>query len=388
MDYVYRHVDYHSPGFRRFTARQPGDGGIIPGGLVFTEDLALFSGRSITEILREILGTAEPDTVNLGGPAIIALINAAQLLHGQDIMCHFQACIGNDQAGAAIRDFIAATPVQAVFTSAPRTASPSTVVLADPAANDGNGERSFLNTIGAAGVIHPDDLPTDFFFSDIVLFGGTALTPRLHDGLATLLRRAKSAGAITVVGTVYDFRNEKRNPDRAWPLGSPDACQDIDILVTDAVEAIRLTKASDLPGAARNFIDRGVGALVITNGEQGMLAWSGGRIFGHLPLGAYPVSAAVRTRLVGHPELFADTTGCGDNFLGGIVASLAMQIKRGCASVPDLTEALAWGAASGGFACFHAGGLYQEHQAGEKLAKVDPLARRYAEQLTQKGGGT
>ncbi|OHD81363.1 MAG: hypothetical protein A3J97_11875 [Spirochaetes bacterium RIFOXYC1_FULL_54_7] len=391
IDYVYAKVSYDKPGFRRFLSKLPGDGGIIQGGLVFTEDLSACFGMELWDILKEILGSAEADTVNLGGPAVISLMNAAQLLHGRDVVCRFHACVGNDNAGQLIRGFLESSPLESVVMTDAQAPSPTTIVLADPSCHGGNGERSFLNTIGAAGKILPADLPPDFFQSDIVLFGGTALTPALHDGLASLLSRAKSAGAITVVGTVYDFRNEKRNPDAPWPLGSPDACGNIDLLVTDAVEALRLSGAADLESAARNFIGRGVGALVITNGEQDLLAWSGGRIFTPLELGPYPVSPMVRSILKNDPSRLADTTGCGDNFLGGLIASLAMQLDEGSASpavgAVSLEEALSWGAASGGFSCFYAGGLYREALAGEKLQKIQPLAEGYRAGLgTAKGG--
>jgi sugar/nucleoside kinase (ribokinase family) len=382
IDYVYRNVPYDRLAFKKFQSKAAGDGGIIPGGLVFAEDLAAFSGMAMPEILREVLGTATADTVNLGGPAIIALINTAQLLYGTGVKCRFHACVGDDPAGALIRDFIARTPVKASIVTMPGSASPSTVVLADPSQNGGNGERSFINTIGAAGMIRPEGLPEDFFEADIALFGGTALTPALHDGLTPMLRRAKASGATTVVGTVYDFRNERRKPADPWPLGYPDACQDIDILVTDAGEARRLTQLVDLRAAAGQFISRGVGALVITNGEQDMLAWSGGRIFRPLGLEEFPVSEDIRNSLRDNPSLFADTTGCGDNFLGGVIASLAMQ-SGSCR--PSLPLALAWGAASGGYACYYPGGLFHETVAGEKRGKIQPLAESYITRLRASG---
>ena len=378
IDYVYPNVSYDSPGFKRFLSQRPGDGGIIQGGLVFTEDLSACFGMELRDILSEILGSQEPGTVNLGGPAAIALLNAAQLLYGRDVSCHFYACVGDDPAGLLIRQFLESSPLESVVITDPQAPSPRTIVLADPSCHNGNGERSFLNTLGAAGRMLPQDLPPEFFNSDLVLFGGTALTPALHDGLARLLDRAKSSGAITVVGTVYDFRHEKRDPTAPWPLGVPDACASIDLLVTDAVEALRLSGTRDIESAARNFISRGVGALVITNGERDMLAWSGGSIFSALDLKSYPVSNKVRSILKSDPSRLADTTGCGDNFLGGLMAALAMQLDNGAAS---LEEALAWGAASGGFSCFYAGGLYREAKAGEKLQKVQPLAEAYRLQL-------
>ena len=65
-------------------------------------------------------------------------------------------------------------------------------------------------------------LGDDFFDSDMVVFGGTALVPPIHDNLSGLLERAKSKGCITIVNTVFDFRNEKVNPGKKWPMGDSD----------------------------------------------------------------------------------------------------------------------------------------------------------------------
>jgi hypothetical protein len=50
-------------------------------------------------------------------------------------------------------------------------------------------------------------------------------------------------------------------------------------------------------------------------------------------------------------------------------------------SAPDLKEAAAWAAASGGFACFYRGGTYHETAAGEKRAKLEPLVEAYRRQI-------
>ena len=76
--------------------------------------------------------------------------------------------------------------------------TPSTVVLSDPSYENGHGERMFLNSIGAAWDYKPDELDDDFFNSDIVVFGGTALVPQIHDSMTSLLRKAKSKGCITI----------------------------------------------------------------------------------------------------------------------------------------------------------------------------------------------
>lgn len=76
-----------------------------------------------------------------------------------------------------------------------------------------------------------------------------------------------------------------------------------------------------------------------------------------------------------------DTTGCGDNFVGGVLYSMAEQLKQGV-HLLDLPEAAAWGVVSGGFTCFYVGGTYHETAKGEKLSKIKHY---YAQYKTQPG---
>jgi len=75
-----------------------------------------------------------------------------------------------------------------------------------------------------------------------------------------------------------------------------------------------------------------------------------------------------------------DTTGCGDNFAGGVIASIVDQRYRGL-RFPDLKEACSWGVVSGGFACFYMGGTWFEERPGEKLEKIVPYYESYREQI-------
>ena len=75
-----------------------------------------------------------------------------------------------------------------------------------------------------------------------------------------------------------------------------------------------------------------------------------------------------------------DTTGCGDNFVGGVIASVVTQMQNG-ASHPDITEACSRGVVSGGFACFYLGGTYFEEKTGEKRAKMEPYYEAYRKQI-------
>jgi sugar/nucleoside kinase (ribokinase family) len=76
-----------------------------------------------------------------------------------------------------------------------------------------------------------------------------------------------------------------------------------------------------------------------------------------------------------------DTTGCGDNFVGGVIASIVTQMQSG-AGHPDITEACSRGVVSGGYACFYLGGTYFEKKTGEKKAKMEPYYEAYKRQIT------
>jgi len=76
-----------------------------------------------------------------------------------------------------------------------------------------------------------------------------------------------------------------------------------------------------------------------------------------------------------------DTTGCGDNFAGGVIASVVHQLIGG-SEHPDLREACSWGIVSGGFTCFYMGGTYFEEKPGEKMARIRPYYDTYLKQLS------
>ncbi len=159
------------------------------------------------------------------------MAGAAQIVESIAVESLFFGAQGDDPAGNEIKRFVDRTPVRADFRITRGVPSASTVVLADPEAQQGKGERTFINTIGAAGHISNQDIPESFYTADMILLAGTALVPGLHDALGEILSRAKAGGAFTVVGTVYDFRNQKADPQAPWPLGGEEAFQDIDLLV-------------------------------------------------------------------------------------------------------------------------------------------------------------
>jgi sugar/nucleoside kinase (ribokinase family) len=75
-----------------------------------------------------------------------------------------------------------------------------------------------------------------------------------------------------------------------------------------------------------------------------------------------------------------DTTGCGDNFDGGVIASVVNQLK-GETGKPDMNEACSRGIVSGGFACFYMGGTYFEKKTGENITRIKPYYDKYRGQI-------
>ncbi len=382
LDYLYSGIDFGSEAYQKYISRTDGDGGLCPGKLVLTDDFEQFSGRSFPEVVSEIVGSRIYDAYNLGGPAIVALIHAAQLLSTQaDI--RFYAALGDDQTGQIILSIIEQTPVQLAKIIYSQKDTPYTYVLSDPDYDSGHGERSFINNIGAAWDIMGDDLDDHFYQSDILVFGGTALVPNIADQLTALLKKGKENGCITVVNTVYDFLNEKKDPGKPWQLGgSKETYRYIDLLIMDLEEALRISGKEDIDQALDFYIQSGVSAFIITNGAQPVLLYSGGSLFQKTEaVVQMPVSQLVINSLKNGSNIQGDTTGCGDNFAGGVIAAMARQLQGRKAGEMDLLKACSWGIVSGGFACFYMGGTYLEKDELEKYRLILPYFEAYRNQI-------
>jgi sugar/nucleoside kinase (ribokinase family) len=380
VDLLYNGIDFNSSAISPYLSKNRGDGGITPGHLVFQEEFETYCGNSFIKVLEKITGGRTYDKINIGGPSIVSLINTAQLVDKEKCEVHFYGRGGKDEIGQYLLSALKKTPVILKDYKLIDNRTPSTVVLSDPSYDNGHGERAFLNSIGAAWDYSPDQLDEDFFNSDIVVFGGTALVPQIHDNITTLLKKAKSKGCITIVNTVFDFRNEKANPSKKWPMGESDeSYRYIDLLITDQEEAFRLSGEHEPKAAVKFFQDKKVSSLIITNGSKNISVFSDGRFFTASELMEMPVSEKVIDELR-NPHS-GDTTGCGDNFVGGVIASVVTQLKEGTKH-PDLREACCWGVVSGGFTCFYMGGTYFEEKTGEKRAKIEPYYDAYTKQIT------
>jgi sugar/nucleoside kinase (ribokinase family) len=149
--------------------------------------------------------------------------------------------------------------------------------------------------------------------------------------------------------------------------------------MTDREEALRLSGTTTTEAACDFFVRMGVGAYAITGGPDPIHYYSRGTLFSPCR-GTLPVSEEIGTRLARGLAGNGDTTGCGDNFAGGVLAGLALQTHSQRAQ-PDLVSACALGISCGGFACFYLGGTFHETRPGEKRTAIEPIYECYRAQL-------
>jgi len=397
LDILYPDARLDSDGFTKYRSKQPGDGGLVPGQLEFASALERYAGTSIEKVIHEVCSGGGSSS-NVGGPAIVALIVAAQLLQSERIPVRYFGVRGDDEIGDTIFDIVSKTALDTRGFSRRHGPSPSTRVLSDPSAAGGQGERTFINDLGVAERFQVKDIPAEFFEYQLSFFGGTGLVPRLHEKLGEALYTARGLGNLTVVATVYDFLNESRAPDQLWPLG--DGQRDyplIDLLITDAEEARRLSGEAVPESAIRRFLDWGVGAAIITAGAGPIRFGASDRRengrFAPIPVTSLPASTEVSRRAPEVDPSSRDTTGCGDNFSGGVLASIASQLAtRGpgaggtLTGKPkedrlDLRSAVIEGIAAGAAAWFQLGGTRIESYPGETRARVAEFSAAYRAQI-------
>ncbi len=383
VDLIFNKVSFKSAGFKKFISNKTGDGGLSPGHLVFTEELEKFSGLPYSNILSELVGNRVADVLNVGGPSLVSMILAAQILQRSEYEVKFFGMAGKDDYADKIVEMVGKTPldIRNYITTGDKV-TPFTDVFSDPDYDGGLGERTFVNNIGAAWDYTPDQMGDEFFKSHVVCFGGTALVPQIHDNLTELLFKARQHNCITVVNTVFDFRNQKKNPGKPWPLvRDHDSYKLIDMLIMDCEEALKISGQETMNGAAEFFSLTKLSAFIITNGANDLLAYSNGNLFEKTGIVKFPISNRIGEELKRNPGLRGDTTGCGDNFAGGIIASLAWQLKNSIRGNFNLTEAISWGVSAGGNCCFTVGGTYLENAPGELKKQIKKIQKEYLIQI-------
>ena len=163
MDQIYPDIDFSAPHLKKYMSRNQEDGGLLPGKLVFSEQFEAFSGKDLQSSINEISKERSEPVLNVGGPSIVALVHASQLLLGTGTEVRFYGARGDDPAGKFLQSRLEQVPVKLKQFKTVPGATPTTIVLSDPTFNKGHGERAFINNIGTAGNMGPGDLENGFF---------------------------------------------------------------------------------------------------------------------------------------------------------------------------------------------------------------------------------
>ena len=169
-----------------------------------------------------------------------------------------------------------------------------------------NGERPALHLPGANLSFTVDDVPWNAIESAAyVHMGGNDVMRGLgRDGAATILRRAKEAGATTTM----DLLGE--GSPRMLAIIAP-ALPFVDWFMPNAEQACRLTGASSAAEAASALLQHGPGGVVLKMGERGSVM----------------ITAREKVVLSAYDVAVVDTSGCGDAYCAGFIRGLSMGWK-------------------------------------------------------------
>ncbi|TPN45148.1 MULTISPECIES: ribokinase [unclassified Mesorhizobium] len=221
----------------------------------------------------------------LGGKGANQAVAAART--GADV--RFWTPIGNDAAGAWIREQLRRDLDTSHLTMLPRESDRSTIMV------DARGEN--LIVTGASCATAFDPLAESGFAASIERGDIVVMQGNLHPNATTAcLRAAHGAGAMTIF-----------NPS---PLatGAMPHLSDVSLVIANAGEAAQLTGTGDPDAAARELIRRGAGTAIVTLGALGCLVADGeGRI----------------ERIMAPKVAVTDTSGAGDVFCGCLAGCLA-----------------------------------------------------------------
>ncbi len=170
-----------------------------------------------------------------------------------------------------------------------------------------DGERSFIHTPGTNATLRLDEIdPSLIAEADLLFLTGSMVMPAL-DGppSAELLRRARAAGAVTVLDTVYASTVSAE----AWQRAIFPCLPHTDYFVPSLPEARRLTGLEDPGAMADAFQHRGCRSVIIKLDAEGAFCRDVDGVSRHI--GAYRVEHVV------------DATGAGDCWSAGFLAGLA-----------------------------------------------------------------
>jgi len=232
--------------------------------------------------------------------------NVAAWLTRTDARSTIVSHVGDDPAGAAIVAEFDALGVSHGDLVIPGETSGVVVVLVDS-----SGERTMFPDKGANSRLTAQDLPDLNSFQAVYISGYALLNPLARDGVLAMIEKIKADGLPIYfdpasVGAMKDVADKELHN---W-------FSMMDVLFLNEEESIYLTGSVDIERALNYLLDFSQ-VVVIKRGSAGAIAKARG--FDSISLPA--VAATV-----------VDTTGAGDSFAAGFIASYSKN--------HDLTAAL------------------------------------------------
>jgi ribokinase len=299
-----------------------------------------------------VVGDANPDLVLRGGDLVPAFGQREQLVDHADLTLGgsgaIMACgaaklglevaivavVGDDELGRFTREHLRSAGVDDRHVQvAEGEATGLSVGLVREA------DRAILTATGALASLDPDPdaVPDELLRSGRhVHMSSLFLQPLLAAGAARLIERAHEVGASASIDTGWD-------PAERWALPAQ-ALREVDVLLPNAEEAVRLAGAQRDPhDAARALADAGP-TVALKLGAEGAAAFAGDQ---RVELPAPAVDAV-------------DTTGAGDSFDAGFIAAWL--------EGEGLAAALALGVACGALSTRAAGGTAAQPALAEARA--------------------
>jgi sugar/nucleoside kinase (ribokinase family) len=236
--------------------------------------------------------------------------NVAAWLTRTDARSAIVSHVGDDPAGAAIVTEFDALGVSHGDLVIPGETSGVVVVLVDS-----SGERTMFPDKGANSRLVVEDLPDLSQYQAVYISGYALLNPLARDGVLAMIAKIKADGLPIYfdpasVGAMKDVADKELHN---W-------FSMMDVLFVNEEESIYLTGSVDIQRALNYLLDFSQ-VVVIKRGSAGAIAKARG--FDSISLPA--VAATV-----------VDTTGAGDSFAAGFIASYSKN--------HDLTAALQAGA--------------------------------------------
>jgi sugar/nucleoside kinase (ribokinase family) len=223
-----------------------------------------------------------------------AAANVAAHLARLGTAVELAGCVGDDPAGAGLAAELAAAGVRLALRTVTGVPTGTVVSLVE-----GDGQRSMLADRGANLELADGDVAVPGAGGHLYVSGYTLLDPRPRTAGLQALRDAVAAGCTVSVDPASTGPLARYGVDR-WLADTAGAT----LLLPNAEEARLLTGCEDVEDAARALAAR-YPVVTVKLGPDGAL-WASGDVLVHRPA---------------HPTTVVDTTGAGDAFAAGFLAS-------------------------------------------------------------------